>query len=210
MAAISYGFIYLFAEALHVVYHINFGLSEQLSSLTFLPFAVGVVLTFLPRFYDLHIVKQEIQVGRPVEPEKKLLGFYIAAPLLAIGLWIFSTTVPPLVPNLSIWISLVALIPVGYGIVEFDSVLCAYLTDIYMAHASSANAPVAFLRAVMSGVFPLFAPHMFEVWGANYGIFFLAGLATAFCGIAAVFWGFAKRARERSRFAGRMAEGKWK
>lgn len=108
---------------------------------------------------------------------------------------------PPLIKDISVWASIPSLVLVGYGIVEFDSVLCAYLTDSYTSYAGSANAPVAFLRAVLSGVFPLFAPRMFEGLGANNALFLLAGIATAFCGIALMFRLYAKRVRERSPFA---------
>ncbi|KAK4611802.1 Major facilitator superfamily multidrug transporter mdrA [Fulvia fulva] len=205
MAAVSFGFIYLFAEALHVVYHSGFGMDEKSSSLTFLAIGVGVWFTFIPRLYDVHITNVEARRKQPLEPEAKLLGYYIAAPVLAVGLWWFACTVPPLVPDLSIWVSMCALVLVGYGIVEFDSVLCAYLTDTYTSYAESANAPVAFLRAVLSGVFPLFAPKMFKGLGANNALFLLAAIATAFCGIAILFKFYAKSIRERSPFAQKTA-----
>ncbi|KAI5363686.1 putative major facilitator superfamily, MFS transporter superfamily [Septoria linicola] len=201
MAAVSFGFIYLFAEALHVVYHTNFGLSQKESSLTFLAIGVGALLTWIPRLYDVHLYNMERKTGHAVEPEKKLLGYYIAAPVLAAGLWWFALTVPPLTDNITIWASILSLVLVGYGIVEFDSVLCAYLTDTYTSYAGSANAPVAFLRAVLSGVFPLFAPKKFENLGANNAVFVLAGIATGFCGIALGFRFYAKGIRERSPFA---------
>lgn len=234
MAAISYGFIYLFAEALHAgesapskrsqqqysaqnvpnadectVYHEGFGLNEKHSSLTFLAIGIGVLFTIIPRFYDLHVTNLEAKQGHPLEPEVKLLGYYVAAPLLALGLWWFACTVPPLIEGVSFWVSVASLIFVGYAIVEFDSVLCAYLTDTYMSYASSANAPVAFLRAVLSGVFPLFAPRMFKNMGANNALFVLAALSTAFCGIAVLFKLYAKRIRERSPFAQKTWAEEW-
>lgn len=201
MAAVSFGFIYLFAEALHAVYHSGFGMDERSSSLTFLAIGVGVWFTFIPRLYDVHITNVEARRDKPLEPEAKLLGYYIAAPVLAVGLWWFACTVPPLITDVTIWVSMCALILVGYGIVEFDSVLCAYLTDTYTSYAGSANAPVAFLRAVLSGVFPLFAPKMFKILGTNNALFLLAAIATAFCGIAIMFKFYAKSIRERSPFA---------
>lgn len=198
--------------------------------MTFLAIGVGVLFTFIPRFYDLHITDVETKQGHALEPEAKLLGYYVAAPLLALGLWWFACTVPPLVDDISFWVSVASLIFVGYSIVEFDSVriapfpcpniyadstasaqvLCAYLTDTYMAYASSANAPVAFLRAVLSGLFPLFAPRMFKSIGANNALFILAGLATAFCGIAVIFRFYAKKIRKRSPSAQKTWSSEWK
>lgn len=201
MAGTVYGVTYLFSEAFPVIYTDGYGLTHRQASLVFLAIAVGVAASILPRFFDIHMASQRRKQRRVIEPEDKLFGFYLAAPVLAIGLWWFSCTVPPLVEGVSAWASIVSLGFFGFAVVEFDNVLSGYLTDTYATYAASANAPMAFLRATMSGVFPLFGTQMFSKLGANNALFILAGVATAYCAVAAWFGFYGKQIRQRSPFA---------
>jgi hypothetical protein len=130
-----------------------------------------------------------------------MFGFLLAAPILAAGLWWFASTVPPLAAGISPYISIAALVLVGFSTQEFTNLLAGYLCDTYAANASSANAPMAFLRAMMSGTFPLFGRQYFEKFGANNASFILAGVATIFCVVAVLFGMYGKLIRERSPFA---------
>ncbi|KAK0879695.1 hypothetical protein LTR87_006497 [Friedmanniomyces endolithicus] len=201
MAATVYGIIYLFSDALPTIYIDDFGLGAQPASLVFLAIALGIPRTFLPRIYDTRIANKIQKLGRQIEPEDKLFGFYIAAPVLAISLWWFASTVPPLIPTISPWVSVASLALIGFGVVEFDNVLSGYLTDSYTSYAASANAPMAFLRAILSGVFPLIGRRMFSKLGNNNALFLLAALATCFCGVAVWFAFQGKQLRQRSPFA---------
>lgn len=201
MAATVYGIIYLFSECLTIVYVEGYNFNTRQASLVLLSTAAGVILTFLPRVYDIHIASLRRRQRKPLEPEDKLFGFLTAAPILAGGLWWFAWTVPPLITDLSPWISIASLVLVGFSVVEFDNVLSGYLCDTYATYAASANAPMAFLRAVLSGIFPLFGQRLFRSLGSNYALFILAGVATAFCGVAVLFGVYGKRIRERSEFA---------
>jgi hypothetical protein len=132
------------------------------------------------------------------KPEDKLRGFFIAAPVYAIGLWWFAWTIPPKVYNVSPFISMAALIPIAFATNEFDHVLSSYLTDAYGPIAGSANAPLAFLRAILSAVFPLFGGDMFQSFGSNHAGSLLAGFATLYCGVAVAFWWKGEQYREKS------------
>lgn len=201
MGAYVYALIYLFSEALSSVYVNDFGIARQPASLIFTAFAVGIIFTFLPRIFDIYHVDKLQKQGKTIQPEHKLCGFYIAAPVLAIGLWWFAATIPPLVDVGSPWPSIVALVLIGYGVVEFDNVLSGYLTDSYNRYAASANAPMSFLRCIFSSVSPLFGPKMFKGMGNNYAVMLLAGAATVFCGIAVWFQRCGEELRKRSAFA---------
>jgi hypothetical protein len=93
---------------------------------------------------------------------------------------------------------MIPLLPIGFVVVEFDYVLSRYLVDTYAARAVSATTAMCFLRAILSGVFPLFGRQMFEKLGANNTTFILACLATIFCGVAEVFRRHRKAIRYRS------------
>jgi hypothetical protein len=60
---------------------------------------------------------------------------------------------------------------------------------------------MAFLRAILSGVLPLFGQQIFLNLGSNTALFILAGVATLYCGIAVLFGLYGKRIRERSPMA---------
>jgi hypothetical protein len=140
----------------------------------------------------------DLELTSSQTPENKLRGFFIAAPVYAIGMWVFAWTIPPKVRHISPFVSITAFIPIAFATNEFDHVLSSYLTDAYGPIAGSANAPLAFLRAILSAVFPLFGVEMFQLLGSNYASSLLAGLATLYCGIAVVFWWKGQEFRERS------------
>lgn len=200
MAATVYAVIYIFPEAFSIVYG-QFGFDERQLSLVNLAVMVGVPFTFLPRIFDIQVSRKRQKHQEPEEPEDKILGFLVAAPVLAAAFWLFALTVPPLRSNISPWVSIASLVGIGFSTVEFDTVLSGYLADSYGSHAASANAPMSFLRAILSGVFPLFGGHMFSSLGSNHAMFILAGVATLYCGVALCFARYGKRIRQRSRFA---------
>ncbi|KAK4634838.1 Major facilitator superfamily multidrug transporter mdrA [Fulvia fulva] len=203
MAATVYGVTYLFSEAFPVIYTEGWGFSHREASLVFIAIAAGLAFTFLPRLFDIRVTNGRRRADQVIEPEDKLFGFYVAAPVLAIGLWWFAATVPPLVRGITPWASIISVGLFGFAVVEFDAVLSGYLTDTYASYAGSANAPMAFLRAMFSAVFPLFGTQMFERLGANYALFILAVIATAYCAVAGLFGAYGKRIRQRSPFAER-------
>lgn len=202
MGATVVSLIYLFAEAIPVVYTSDaFSFSPIQSALVFLILAAGVFLFVFPRLYDIHIANKRALNDQASEPEDKLFGFLVAAPGLAIGLWWFGVSVPPISTNISPAVSMIPVACVGFASVEFDTVLSGYLTDIYGSHAASANAPMCFLRALVSGVYPLFGRQMFEGLGPSYATFILAGMATVYVGVALAFRKYGRAIRLRSEFA---------
>lgn len=210
MAATVCAVIYLFPEAFPVVFadaH-GFNFTPRQCSLVGLAIPVGVLFTFLPRLYDIRVFNNCRRDQVVAQPEHKLFGFLIAAPILAIAFWWFGLTIPPLTKNVTPWVSISALALVGFSVVEFDTVLAGYLTDTYTSHAASANASLSFLRAVLSGLLPLLGHQMFSQLGANVAVFVLAGLATLYCGVAVLFAKYGKRIRLRSKFAQHTLEVK--
>jgi hypothetical protein len=103
--------------------------------------------------------------------------------------------------DISPLVSIAALTLIGACTNEFDGILQGYLTDSYTSYAASANAPLAFLRGILSAVFPMFGEQMFVGLGSNVSGSILAAIATAFCGIAVWFWNRGAKARERSKYA---------
>uniref|UniRef100_A0A8H7K439 Major facilitator superfamily (MFS) profile domain-containing protein n=1 Tax=Bionectria ochroleuca TaxID=29856 RepID=A0A8H7K439_BIOOC len=153
IASIAFAMVYLFTEALPAVYG-DMGFTTQTSSLPFLALGCGFLLSSLTRVLDHAILDKLYREGKPITPESKLIGFSIGAPVLALGLWWFAWTIPPLVPNVHWIVSATALVPVGYSLNEIDTVLAGYLADSYLSYASSGFAAMSFLRAILSAIFP--------------------------------------------------------
>ena len=200
MTAVAFSLIYLFAAAAPIVYG-AFGLDAELSSLSFIAIGVGLFLGVPIRFYDQRVFKRRRRQRQTLEPEDKLVGFAIAAPALAIGLWWFAWTIPPLVSHVHWIVSMLSLILLGFATNEFDAVLAGYLADSYTIFAASAFAAMCFLRASLSAVFPLFAHDLFSNLGANVGASILAAIATVFCIFPIMFVYRGERLRRASKFA---------
>lgn len=224
LSAIAFGLIYLFTEALPVVYSL-YNFTPQQSSLTFLAIALGLFLGIFLRLHDVRLLRlirhgvaassdQDLSLGlgadhhQPppptISPEDKLLGFRVAAPTLALSLWLFAWTTPPLVPRCPWPISVLALVPVGFAVNEFDAVLAGYMADSYTVYAASAFASLSILRSLASATFPLFARKMYERsggFGPNAATSVLAGAATLACLCPVVFVRYGRKIRQVSRFA---------
>jgi hypothetical protein len=199
MSATGWALIYLFTEALPVIYS-GFGLTRQQSSLLFLAMMIGLLFGIFPRFHDRTALKQRAKDGNPLHPEDKLTGFSFAAPALAFGLWWLSLSVPP-ASNLPWFATVVGLIAIGFATNEFAYTLSSYLADTYTIYASSAFAAMSFLRAVLGGLFPLIGEPMVRSLGANWALVVLACVSSIFCASPVLFRKFGVRIRMRSEFA---------
>ena len=109
-------------------------------------------------------------------------------------------TVPP-ASTLPWYATIVGLVPLGFATNEFACTLSGYLADTYTIYASSAFAALAFLRAVLAGLFPLVGRPMYVVLGSNWASVVLASVATVFCATPVLFMKFGKGIRQRSKFA---------
>ncbi|KAH7412089.1 putative polyamine transporter [Phaeosphaeria sp. MPI-PUGE-AT-0046c] len=202
--ATAWGLIYLFTESLTVVYSL-YGWADTTTSLAFLAIGLGIPISILPRLWDVHVITKKKKQHQAMKPEDKILGFAVAAPVLAVGLWLFSWTIPPLVHTH--WaVSMVGLVMIGFAANEFAYTLNGYLADSYTMYASSGLATLAFLRALVSGLMPLFAYPMFDGLGGNVAGSILAAVATVFCLTPFLFLKYGRTLRERSQFARYSAE----
>lgn len=204
LSATAWGLVYLFTESLTVVYSL-YGWSETTTLLAFIAIGLGVPISILPRIREVYMTSHKKRHNQELKPEDKIYGFVVAAPMLAVGLWIFSWTIPPRVHTH--WaVSMVGLMFIGFAANEFAYTLNGYLADSYTIYASSGLATLAFLRALVSGVMPLFAYPMFSGLGGNVAGTILAAVATLFCLTPFLFLKYGKTLRERSQFARYSAE----
>ena len=200
MSATAFGLIYLFTEALPIVYG-DFGFSAQQASLPFLAAAIGVLCSIFTRIYDYRVFLSLRRQRRSLAPEDKLFGLLIGAPALAIGLWWFAWTIPPKVSHVHWSVSVVALFLIGFALNELDTILGGYLVDSYTIYAASAWASSAFARTLLCALFPLFARQMFIGLTPNVAASLLAAVATIFCAAPPLFKRYGLQIRLKSKFA---------
>ena len=199
MSAMGWALIYLFTESLPIVYH-EFGMTREESSLMFLVIAAGILISILPRVHDDRLVAQRHDSDEHIQPEEKLIGFIFAAPSLACGLWWLVLTTPP-ASTLPWYGTIFGLILIGFATNEFVCTLSGYLADTYTIYTSSASVALAFLRAVLAGLFPLMGEPMYKKLGTNWATVVLASVATIFCVTPVLFRTYGARIRQRSKFA---------
>lgn len=201
-SAFATALLYLLPAALPLIYSAHpFHFSPQRATLLFLFAAIGLALSTLTRFYDRHILRKTQRANLPFSPEKNLSSLILSAPLLAIALWWFAWSVPPKAHSAPWPASAISLIFHGYAISEIDINLTRYLTESYPAHTSTAFIPLLFLRAIFSGVFPLFTTPLYKNLNNNTAGVILAALATLFCLVPLVLVMYGKRIRGGSRVA---------
>lgn len=205
MSATAFALVYLFTEALPIVYA-DFGFSDKQASLTFLAAAVGVICSFFTRIYDYRVFMSRRRQRRSLAPEDKLFGLLLGAPALAVGLWWFAWTIPPAVTHVNWSVSVVALILIGYALNEIDTILGGYLVDSYTIYAASAWAASALARTLLCATFPLFTQQMFNNLTSNIAASVLAALATLFCVAPPLFKWYGFHIRLKSKFAKQSAK----
>lgn len=201
LMAISFSLIYGLTEGLSVVYT-AFGFAESTtSSLSFLPILLGLFLDVLPRIYDQKIFTHHRQQNLPLRPETKVSSLVTACPALAIGLWLFAWTIPPLVPHIHWVVSMLGLVLVGYATNDLSYILFGYLTDSYGPYAASACSALSLARTLMAAAFPLFTHTMYVGLGGNVATSVFAGVATVFCITPVAFIRYGPWLRKMSPFA---------
>ena len=201
-SAFAFGLLYLLPVALPLIYAFSpIKFTQQVSLLLFLFAALGLLLNILTRFYERHVARRHHGTKRLFTPEKKLLGFVLAAPLLAVSLWWFAWTVPPLRAGVPWAASSTSLLLLGFAVGEFDIVLTQYLRDSYTSHSWSAGNSMTFLQALFGGVFPIFTTPLYTNMNHNLSTSILAIIATIFCIIPVIFLMFGKKLRGMSKFA---------
>jgi hypothetical protein len=84
MGSVTCALFYMQAESIPLVFE-AYGWSPAAASLGFVPVLLGCLTSVVVRFHDHAKLRRIVQSKRPVEPEDKLTGFAIAAPVLSTG-----------------------------------------------------------------------------------------------------------------------------
>ncbi|QSZ34938.1 hypothetical protein DSL72_007800 [Monilinia vaccinii-corymbosi] len=199
LSAIAFSLIFLFTEVLDIVFK-PYGFTQTSYSLAFIAYSIGMVCGIPVRLLEFRHLDKRAETKK-LEPEDNIIGFATGAPALAAGLWLMAWTTPPLVHGIDWVIPMIGLAGAGFAANEIEYALGNYLADTYTVYASSAFAAYSALRALLSGIFPLFADQMYNGLGSNFAGSILAGIATLWIISPYVFMKFGKRLREKGKFA---------
>lgn len=195
----AYGLIYGLTGAVTIVYR-QFGFDGVQSNLAFVAILIGTALTVLCRVWDESKLRGMQRQGKPITPEDKLDTFALSTVFLAVGLWLFSWTIPPAVQTPWV-VSMIGLAAVGFAANDFTTVLSGYLVEAYGPYAASAFAAVGWSRSLISAGLTLAVTPMFENLGNNVAGTIFAAIATLYCIAPFVLKVYGKRLRENSPFA---------
>jgi MFS family permease len=204
--ALIYAIFYLYFEAYALIFQAQYALAPGPASLTFLPIAIGSLLSF-PVFltYDSCLARAQRR-HKPwttrYEARRLPLAF-IGGPLISASMFWLSWTaqpaagIPPVVPALSG-------ILYGIGFVLVFMALLNYLTDAYEIYAASALAATSCSRSIVGAVLPLAAGAMYDRLGVQWATSLLALASVACIAIPVAFWIYGERLRAGSKFAGEV------
>lgn len=188
--------VYGLTESVTLVYG-SFGFDDATANLAFLAIVVGVFVSVLLTAINM---RSKARAKAFVAPEAKLSTFYISAPALAIGLWIFAWSVPNAVHTHWI-VSMIGLVPIGLAANDFDTILADYIVASYGTYSASAYAAMTWFRSIMSAAATVFVTPMYQTLGNNIATSIFAAAATVFCVCPFVLGIWGRRLRERSKFA---------
>jgi MFS transporter, DHA1 family, multidrug resistance protein len=190
--------LYLLFEAYPISFGEERGWNLGVASLPFLAFVVGIMMgtgliaystrTNFTRAYKKH--------GKPI-PEERLPPMIIGAIALPIGLFWFAWTSNPHIS----WVPQVfssALLGMGCLVTFWQGM--NYIIDCYGFYSNSAIAVNTFIRSILGGAFPLFAPAMYHRLGVPWATSLLAFLCLAFLPVPVLFYIYGTKIRERSKF----------
>lgn len=194
--AIAFALIYGLTESVTVVYG-SFGFDNKTSNLAFLAILVGVFASVLLTYASM---RKRSGTEADAFPEARLGSFYVSAPALAIGLWIFAWTVPDAVHTHWI-VSMIGLVPIGLAATDFDTILADYIVASYGTYSASAYAAMTWFRSVLSAAATVFVTPMYQKLGNNVATSIFAAVATIFCLSPFILGRWGRQLRERSKFA---------
>ncbi|KAA1467121.1 MFS general substrate transporter [Dentipellis sp. KUC8613] len=198
--ALLYGFFFSFP----IIFGEDYGFNDGIVGLTFISVLVGVLLGVMvtPQLEKMYLRQVALKGGK-ADPEDRLPGMMIGAPIIPVALFIFGWTSPPIVsPTGGHWIGpCISGLPFGLGLVVVYFSANAYLIETFQAYVASALAAKTVVRSGLGAAMPLIIVPMFHNLGNEWGATLLAFLALAILPIPYLFYFYGKSIRARSKRA---------
>lgn len=197
--SVLYGLLYMFFVAYPVIYQEDKGYSAGMTGLTFIPIAVGVLISAAcSPLVNRHYLKQVKKYNGHPPAEVRLIPMMASCWFIPIGLFIFGWTaykdVSGAGPSMGGF-------PVGFGFIFLYNSANNYLVDTYQHQAASALAAKTFIRSFWGAAVVLFTVQMYHRLDNRWASTVLAFISLACCGIPFLFWKFGAKIRQRSKYA---------
>lgn len=203
-SALLLGILYLFFGAFQIVFQSVYGFELWQRGITFISLLVGMILAVLSDpFWRSNYQRLERDhnarngEGSGFYPEWRLPPAIAGAPLVTMGLFIFSWTTYKSIH----WIvPMIGSALFGAGTILVYSGIFTFLIDAYPSYAASALAANSFTRSTFAGAFPLFGTQMYERLGLHWASCLLAFLTLVMLPFPYIFYNYGPQIRKRSRF----------
>lgn len=200
--SVIYGLLYMFFFAYPVVFGEGKGWSSSKTGLTFIPIAVGVLLSsFLAPWINSDYnkrAKKYTDRGEVPPAELRLIPMMIGCWFVPVGLFIYAWTSYPRL----IWVGpTLAGFPCGLGFLMLYNAANNYLVDSYQHYAASALAAKTCVRSLWGAAVPLFTIQMYHRLGYEWASSLLAFISLACCAIPYAFYFYGARIRAKSKYA---------
>ena len=176
-----------------------------MGGLAFLSFLVGVVLAFIYTTLDDLRYKHTAMTmnGASVPPEVRLPPALVGSICLPISLFWFAWTNDPSIH----WsVSIIASIPLGFGLFAIFVGIFNYLIDAYTIYAASVLAANLVLRYMFAAVFPLFTKQMYDNLGIHWATCIPAFLTLICVPFPFLFYKYGARIRKKCKYAAEAEE----
>jgi multidrug resistance protein len=202
--AILYGTLYMLFGAFPVVYQETRGWSQGIGGLAFIGVAVGMMSGVGYSIFDNErYARTEENNNGEAPPEARLPPAMIGAVAIPIGMFWFAWTNGPSTH----WIvSIIASVPLGFGMVLVFMGCVNYLIDAYTIYAASVLAANTVLRSLFGAAFPLFAHQMYQSLGIHWASSIPAFLALACLPFPFLFYAYGVPIRMKCKYSAQAHE----
>ncbi|CAG7946532.1 unnamed protein product [Penicillium salamii] len=196
---IVYIILFTFLEGYKFIFGETYGLSQELTSITWAGMFVGMTLTSLIIPTVFTWTRQEYKDTNRIRPETRLWYAMLGgAPAVPVGLFWMGWTSSP---SISIWSPLVASALVGFGMTTIFTSAYLYVIDSYGVFSASALGFMAFTRYLVSGGVMIAGSTIYERYGVHYTLTVLGAISAAMALIPYIFYVYGARIRQISKHA---------
>lgn len=199
--SVIYALLYMFFFAYPVVFMEGKGWSAGKTGLTFIPIAVGVILSsvlapWINKDYNRR-AKAYTDRGEIPPAELRLYPMMVGCWFVPVGLFIFAWTS---YPRLS-WVGpTLAGFPCGFGFLLLYNAANNYLVDSYQHYAASALAAKTCARSLAGAGVVLFTVQLMHM-SYQWGVSIMAFISLGCCAIPYLFFFYGARIRAKSKYA---------
>ncbi|KAF9888557.1 hypothetical protein FE257_008488 [Aspergillus nanangensis] len=196
---VVYIVLFTFLEGYTYIFGETYGLSQGLTSMTWIGMACGILLTscIVPVVYSW--TSQEYQQMGRILPETRLWYAMLGgAPAVPISLfWMGWTSYP----SISIWSPLIASAILGYGLMTIFIITYMYIIDSYDVYSASALGFVVFTRYIVAGGITVAGGPIYRSIGVHYTLTILGAISAALAVIPYLLYFYGPKIRSYSKYA---------